>query len=98
VSTYLYWDALRTPTVDELRDARRLAHRMILTKPDAPGALLFKYFCRDVGAELTRRGELAPNCPYCLADLDAAAGKRAVSSALHHERGALPAQLVEATP
>lgn len=82
---------LEASTVDELRDARRLAHRLILTKPDSPGALLFKYFCRDVGAELTHRGELAPDCPYCLADLEAAAG-------LHHEQGALPAQLVEATP
>jgi hypothetical protein len=88
----------RSATVDELRGARRLAHRLILTKPDAPGCLLFKAFCRDVGAELSRRGELAPDCPFCLADLEAAAGKPAVSADLHHERGALPAQLVEATP
>jgi hypothetical protein len=90
--------ALEAATVDELRDARRLAHRLILAKPDAVGCLLFKVFCRDIGAELTHRGELAPDCPYCLADLEAAAGKPAVSAALHHERGALPAQLVEATP
>jgi hypothetical protein len=98
LGSYPHWDPLQALSVDELRDARRLAHRQILARPDAPGALLFKYLCRDIGAEISRRGELAPDCPYCLADLEAAAGKRAVSAALHHERGALPAQLVEATP
>ena len=89
---------LRVGTSEELRDARRMTHRMILTKPDAPGRLILATWCLNIGAELQRRGELAPDCPYCLADVDAAAGKRAASPALHHERGALPAQLVEATP
>lgn len=89
---------LRVGTVEELRDARRMTHRMILTKPDAPGRLILAAWCLNIGAELSRRGELAPDCPFCLADLEAAAGKPAVSAILHHERGALPAQLVEATP
>jgi len=90
--------ATRQASVEELRDARRMTHRMILTKPDAPGRLLLAIWCLDIGAELQRRGELAPDCPYCRADVYAAAGKPAVGAALHHERGALPAQLVEATP
>ena len=89
---------VRSATVDELRDARRLAHRMILTKPDAPGRLLLSVFCLEIGAELSRRGELAPDCPYCRLDVDAAAGKAAVSNPLHDQRASTSAQLVEATP
>lgn len=97
----------REASVEELRDARRMTHRMILAKPDAPGRLILASWCLNIGAELQRRGELAPDCPYCRADIDAAAGKPAVGAALHHERGPLPTpreaalwgtQLVEATP
>lgn len=88
---------VRSSSVDELRDARRLAHRLILKKPDAPGALLFKAFCRDVGAELARRGELAPDCPFCLADLAAAAGKPAVIGSGSTDQGVTSAPLVGAS-
>lgn len=88
---------VRSSSVGDLRDARRLAHRLILAKPDAPGALLFKAFCRDVGAELSRRGELAPDCPFCLADLEAAAGKRPVSADAHAEQGVTSAPLAGAS-
>ncbi len=82
--------------VAELRDARRMAHRLIVTKPAAPGRLILSLWCLEIGAELTTRGELAPDCPFCRADVDAAAGKPPVSAPVHHELTATPAALVEA--
>jgi hypothetical protein len=70
VSAHLF----RSRPVAELRDARLMAHRLILAKPDAPGALLHALYCLELGAEIRRRGELAFDCPYCQADVDAAAG------------------------
>lgn len=82
---------VRVRPVAELRDARRMAHRMILEKPDAPGRLILSVWCLEIGAELQRRGELAPDCPYCRADVDAAAATHRAPDA------PLPPQLVEAT-
>lgn len=83
--------------LEELRDARRMAHRMILTKPDAPGRLLLAAWCLELGAELTRRGELTPDCPFCRADVDAAAGKTPVSAPPQAGQGVTSAPLVGAS-
>lgn len=88
----------RARSVEELRDARQMAHRMILARPDAPGVLLHALYCLELGAEIRRRGELAPECPYCRADVDAAAGKPAATERSYARAASTSAQLVEATP
>ncbi len=64
---------VRSRPVDELLDARRMAHRMILTKPDAPGRLLLSVYCLELGEELRRRGTDGHDCPICRHDVDAVA-------------------------
>ena len=41
--------------VAELRDARRMAHRLIVTKPAAPGRLILSLWCLEIGAELKEK-------------------------------------------
>ncbi len=52
----------------ELVDARRLAHRMLLGKP--PGRIILASWCLEISAELRRRGDPRPECPFCRADVD----------------------------
>ena len=61
---------LRASAIPELVDARRQAHRLLLSRP--PSRLILAALCLDIGAELTRRGELAPACPVCRDDVTAA--------------------------